>query len=121
MTVEDAVDLARRYITKPLGHRDVSTTMIYMPVLNLGPAGVRSPADRMFSQTLPARDVEAAVDAGVLASEGSQDIWAEASQHVPQRYETWELFQRHVWWTGRYTELCENISEFKIDLVELNR
>jgi hypothetical protein len=29
-------------------HRDVSTTMIYTHVLNLGPAGVRSPADRMF-------------------------------------------------------------------------
>ena len=27
---------------------DVSTTMIYTHVLNRGPAGVRSPADRMF-------------------------------------------------------------------------
>lgn len=31
-----------------LGHRNVSTTMIYTHVLNRGPAGVRSPADRMF-------------------------------------------------------------------------
>lgn len=30
------------------GHRDVSTTMIYTHVLNLGPAAVRSPVDRMF-------------------------------------------------------------------------
>jgi hypothetical protein len=31
-----------------LGHQDVSTTMIDTHVLNRGPAGVRSPADRMF-------------------------------------------------------------------------
>jgi site-specific recombinase XerD len=31
-----------------LGHRDVSTTMIYTYALNRGPAAVRSPADRMF-------------------------------------------------------------------------
>ena len=31
-----------------LGHRDVTTTMIYTHVLNRGPGGVRSPADRMF-------------------------------------------------------------------------
>jgi hypothetical protein len=30
-----------------LGHRDVSTTMIYTYVLNRGPGGVRSPADRL--------------------------------------------------------------------------
>ena len=30
-------------------HRDVSTTQIYTHVLNRGPAGVRSPADRLFN------------------------------------------------------------------------
>ena len=30
-----------------LGHRDVSTTMIYTPVLNRGGRGVSSPADRL--------------------------------------------------------------------------
>ena len=34
-----------RTIQELLGHKDVSTTMIYTPVLNRGPLGVRSPAD----------------------------------------------------------------------------
>ena len=34
-----------RTIQELLGHKDVSTTMIYTPVLNRGLLGVRSPAD----------------------------------------------------------------------------
>jgi integrase len=45
-----------RTVQERIGHREVSATMIYTHVLNRGPAGVRSPADRMFLDDIEDRD-----------------------------------------------------------------
>jgi integron integrase len=43
--LEDGYDI--RTVQELMGHKDVRTTMIYIHVLNRGPAGVRSPMDRL--------------------------------------------------------------------------
>jgi site-specific recombinase XerD len=43
--LEDGYDI--RTVQELLGHQDVSTTMVYLHVLNRGALGVRRPVDRL--------------------------------------------------------------------------
>jgi site-specific recombinase XerD len=43
--LEEGYDI--RAVQELLGHREVSTTMIYLQILNRGALGVRCPVDRL--------------------------------------------------------------------------
>jgi len=74
--LEDGTDI--RTLQKLMGHKDIRTTMIYTHVLNRGPAGVISPADRLLGtvDTAGYQEVDNSAEAGVpeVESASSGDV-----------------------------------------------
>jgi hypothetical protein len=85
-----------------------------------------STGDRLASEALrpdvpcmtkPAQNGEAAAGAGVLAREGSQDIWARHRDMPRNTTQTLGATNGGRGGLAGYTELCESIAEFKRDSV----